>query len=129
MKGSETDTIRTKLIPYVNQPHRVYLAKFDRYDVTPQGRATVLLTEIVDMDTEELVADHVWIPRSSDLKAMHPKQGHRVFFKAKVIGYAKGHTSNLTYDYRFDKIRDVKVLKNYRNADLSVLKQVLDSLN
>lgn len=124
-----TMPIRDKLIPYLQKPHRLYLAEFNRYDVTPHGRATVLLTNVIDIETEEVVADHVWIPRSSELKAMHPKEGHKLLFKAKVIGYAKGHTNNLQRDYRFDKIRDIKLFKSYKGVDLSTLKEMIASLN
>lgn len=125
LTSNQESSVRLKLLPYLNQKHRPYIATFARYDVTPQGRATVLLTDVIDWETEEWLTDHIWIPRSSIIKGLHPKEGHRLFFKAKVIRYAKGHTSNLQHDYRFDRIQDVRIVR--KSVSINDLKDIIRS--
>jgi hypothetical protein len=54
---------------------------------------TVLLTKIVEAETGNLVADHLWFGYTAGFEKAHLTEGVTVEFEARVKEYAKGYVN------------------------------------
>lgn len=54
---------------------------------------TLLLTNVVDVEANEMVADHVWFTYSNAFDKLRLKEGDRLEFEARVREYKKGYVS------------------------------------
>lgn len=54
---------------------------------------TLLLTDVKDAETGEVISDHVWFTYSRTFEAANLKTGMRISFEARVKEYVKGYVS------------------------------------
>jgi hypothetical protein len=79
---------------------------------------TILLTNIIDISTNEKITDHVWFTFSKSFDALNLQIGDVIEFDARIKGYKKGYVSKAlginqrTSDYKLShptKIRKVSL--------------------
>jgi hypothetical protein len=77
---------------------------------------TILLKNIKDQETNQLVADHIWFGFTKGFQEAGLREGNRVEFEARVKKYLKGYRNpgvtknHKTLDYRLShptKIRNL----------------------
>ena len=56
---------------------------------------TILLRNIVDIETNDVVTDHVWFTYSKGFDDAKVRQGDRIEFDARVKSYKKGYVNKL----------------------------------
>jgi hypothetical protein len=54
---------------------------------------TILLKDITDLETQAIVADHVWFTYSKNFQKANIKEGAKVEFEARVKQYVKGYVN------------------------------------
>jgi hypothetical protein len=54
---------------------------------------TLLLTNVRDVETNEIVADHVWFTYTNAFDKLRLKEGDRLEFEARVKEYKKGYVN------------------------------------
>jgi hypothetical protein len=54
---------------------------------------TILLKEIIDVETNECVADHVWFSYTKGFETITLSEGVHLEFDARVKGYKKGYVN------------------------------------
>lgn len=78
---------------------------------------TILLTQIIDAKTDELVADHVWFAYTAGFEKAFLKEGDTLEFEARIKEYRKGYVNkelkiNLrTTDYKLSHPTKIKKAK------------------
>ena len=55
---------------------------------------TILLTDIVRLDTDELLTDHLWFPVGKRFGSISLKPGDVIEFDARVGSYKKGYVNH-----------------------------------
>lgn len=77
---------------------------------------TVMLDSIKRLDTDELVADHVWLPLSISLSQLNLTPGKIIDFNAKIESYKKGYVNlkrgidNRKIDYKLSQLTKLNVI-------------------
>jgi len=77
---------------------------------------TILLVNIVDLETNSRVADHVWFNYTKAFEKLLLEPGVRVEFDARVKIYKKGYVNakykidNRSFDFRLSHPTGVKLL-------------------
>lgn len=54
---------------------------------------TILLKDIIDVETENCVADHVWFTFTKVFEAAGIREGDTITFDARVKSYSKGYVN------------------------------------
>jgi hypothetical protein len=78
---------------------------------------TVLLTHIVDIETTQVVADHVWFSYTKGFEDAKIIEGVSVEFEARIKEYTKGYVNpkagirNRKLDYKLSHPTRIRVLK------------------
>ena len=54
---------------------------------------TILLSQVKDADTGELVADHVWFTFTKGFEAVNARPGDLLQFEARIKEYKKGYVN------------------------------------
>lgn len=55
---------------------------------------TLLLTNVVEVETNDVVADHVWFTYTKAFDKLMLKEGDRLEFEARVKEYRKGYVND-----------------------------------
>ncbi len=88
-----------------------FAGKFGKVSVktgTSKNRdTTFLLLDIVRLDTNEVIADHVWVASCKALDRFQLRPGDNLTFNAKVSRYRKRYGRN--DDYTLSKIGKVRI--------------------
>jgi hypothetical protein len=88
--------IRKKLAAE-NGERKKFRAIFTRFGkkVNYKGysETTVLLTNIADVETGNVVADHLWFSYTAGFESANLKEGATVEFEARVKEYSKGYVN------------------------------------
>lgn len=112
--------MRIGLQKYLKQEVLFYAA-FERYDENVEGRTTVLVKDIRVKDDPEVVTDHVWVNRTSEMKDLNLQSGNIISFYGRVEPYAHGKGSKGAkfgeIDYGISRISDVRVHRQYSKKD------------
>ncbi|MBL0742953.1 hypothetical protein [Chryseolinea lacunae] len=58
---------------------------------TGYSEETILLKDVVDVDTQKVVADHVWFSFTKGFQDARLTEGAKVSFEARVKEYTKGY--------------------------------------
>ena len=99
----------------------LFYAVFGRYEDTPKRRTVAVIQDIRVKDNVDVVADHVWINRTSEMKDLKLKEGDIVSFYGKVERYAHapGTKSNKVgvIDYGISRIKDFRLHRHYSSRD------------
>ena len=98
----------------------LFYATFGQYNNTPKRRTVAVVKNIRVKDCLDIVADHVWINRTSEMKDLKLRDGDVVSFYGKVERYARGPGSKSgvgSFDYGISKIRDFRLHRQYSNKD------------
>lgn len=61
---------------------------------------TILLKQIVDLETNQLVADHVWFRYTKSFQQLPLTEGTKIMFDARVKAYTKGYVNR---QYKIDR--------------------------
>jgi hypothetical protein len=75
---------------------------------------TILLKNIIDVDTGRMVSDHSWFNYTKSFEKLKLVEGMTVEFEARVKEYKKGYVNNLykinnsTIDYKLSYPTNVK---------------------
>lgn len=69
---------------------------------------TILLKNIVNVDTEEVVTNHLWFTVGKTLKKLKLKEGDEITFNARVGIYEKGYIEKTT-DYKLNRMTKIEV--------------------
>jgi hypothetical protein len=78
---------------------------------------TILLKHIVALETNEVVADHVWFSYTKSFQQLDLKEGVTITFDARVKEYVKGYVNNRykinqrTRDFRLSHPTQIKIVK------------------
>jgi hypothetical protein len=70
---------------------------------------TILLKDIIDADTQRVVADHLWFAYTKTFQQVRLKEGMLIEFEARVTPYKKGYVNRRynidkrTTDYRLSR--------------------------
>ena len=57
------------------------------------SESTILLTDIVEADTDTRVSDHIWFSYTKGFEAVGLKTGSSVEFEARIKEYKKGYVN------------------------------------
>ncbi|HEX5168458.1 MAG TPA: hypothetical protein VFW11_04750 [Cyclobacteriaceae bacterium] len=110
---------------------KVFKATFSRLGKKTNYRGyredTILLIDVVDAETNESVADHVWFTHSKGFEGIALKEGMRLQFEARIKEYRKGYV-NARYkmnergkDYKLSYPTKIKVIRDgSSNTDASI---------
>ena len=77
---------------------------------------TILLKNITDVDTHEVVADHVWFSYSKSFQQVPLIEGVNVEFEARVKEYKKGYVNSRykidqrTKDFKLSHPTKIKII-------------------
>ncbi len=78
---------------------------------------TILLKNIVDVETNKMVADHVWFSYTQGFEKVSLVEGTQIEFEARIKEYKKGYVNprlninNNTTDYKLSHPTKIKKLK------------------
>jgi hypothetical protein len=78
---------------------------------------TILLKHIVALETNEVVADHVWFSYTKSFQQLDLKEGVTITFDARVKEYVKGYVNNRykinqrTRDFRLSHPTQIKIVE------------------
>lgn len=76
---------------------------------------TILLKQVVDLETNQLVADHVWFRYTKSFQQLPLKEGTKIMFDARVKAYTKGYVNRQykidrrTHDFKLSHPTQVKI--------------------
>lgn len=110
--------MRADLAPFHGQ-RRHYRATFKREGIKSAYKGpplpTVLLVDVVDIQTGKKVTDHLWFSRTKGFADLGLQGGEVVTFEARVGTYLKGHARDeQIVDYRLT--RPTKIARADANA-------------
>ena len=78
---------------------------------------TILLTEIIEFDTQDRVCDHLWFSYTKGFEAVGMEEGDLIEFEARIKEYKKGYVNrrysinNQKSDFRLSHPTKVKLIK------------------
>ena len=77
---------------------KTFTARVERFGKKPgytgYSEETILLREVKDDATGEVVTDHLWFTYSKGFEVARVKEGSRIRFDARVKSYAKGYVNH-----------------------------------
>ena len=86
-----------KILAQKNGERRKFSGIFSRYGtkINYHGHSeeTVLFTNVIDFETGQVVADHIWFAYTRGFQKAGLSPGQRVTFEARVKKYAKGYVN------------------------------------
>lgn len=85
---------------------------------------TVLLRDIRMVDTEKIIADHIWLTEGKRLARLDLKEGETIRFEARVTPYVKGYRGYQYHDYS-DEYRPMQ--RDYRLSFPSKVARISDA--
>jgi hypothetical protein len=89
-----------------------------RYEEYFSSEETVLLKNVVDAETNKLVADHVWFSYTKGFEKITLTEGLLLEFEARVKEYKKGYVNkaykinNSTIDYKLSHPTKIKKMES-----------------
>lgn len=108
-----------KLLASEKGERKKFRAVFSRLGkkVSYQGYAdrTVLLLNIMDAETNNIVTDHVWFSYTKGFEKINLKPGLQVEFEARIKAYKKGYVNrkyginNSTVDFKLSHPTRIKI--------------------
>ncbi|MFZ6012780.1 MAG: hypothetical protein ACOYXT_20715 [Bacteroidota bacterium] len=111
--------IRKRLAPQEGQ-RKKFKAVFTRFgkkvNFKGYSETTLLLSNITDAETNEIVADHVWFTYTSSFEKADLVEGESIEFEARVKEYSKGYVNRKIginqrkTDYKLSHPTKVKVI-------------------
>jgi len=78
---------------------------------------TILLKNIVDLENNQLVADHIWFSYTKSFQGVRLAEGIKVEFEARIKQYEKGYVNarykidRRTSDYKLSHPTKVKIIQ------------------
>ena len=74
-----------------------FSAVFSRIGSKPNfhgyAEETILLTNVIDLENDQLVADHVWFSYSKSFQSAELSPGKKIEFEARIKKYVKGYVN------------------------------------
>lgn len=74
---------------------------------------TILLKDLINLENNELVTDHLWFTVGITLKKLNLKEGDTITFNARVGSYKKGYIRK-TVDYKLNNMSKIEVIREDR---------------
>jgi hypothetical protein len=77
---------------------------------------TILLKDVIDPETKQVVTDHVWFAFSTGFQKLMLKEGDMIEFDARVKAYKKGYINsryginNSKTDYKLSHPTKIKIV-------------------
>lgn len=94
-------------------------AIFQSYGRTSEGSNVACFANIRHRGV--YLEDHCWVHRSKQMKKLDLQHGDIIAFEARVGRYVRREPvfdlSEIEYDYRLEKIRDVRLLRRAKGAN------------
>lgn len=115
--------MRDQLIP-LNEWRGTFRGTFERYGLKKGNKVTVLLKNIVFMDTQELVTDHIWMNDTlgmQNLTLQKLEKGQIVEFDARVQKYRKGSIARnipVSYDFKLTRPTQWKLVSSIQQMSM-----------
>ncbi len=84
-----------------------------------QSEETILLKNVIDLETNKEVTDHIWFSFTKGFQDARLSEGMMVEFEARVREYTKGYVNNHykinfeSKDYKLSHPTKIKALKNF----------------
>lgn len=105
--------MRTKLKAIGKETRNRYHATVGRMGIKSNEfkgfpERTILLKNVVNVDTGEVVTDHLWFTVGKTLKNLKLKEGDEITFNARVGTYRKGYIDKTT-DYKLNYMTKIEV--------------------
>jgi len=78
---------------------------------------TILLTSIIDVETNQVVTDHLWFNYTKGFEDAGIKEGDVIEFEARIKEYKKGYVNaragirNRSRDYKLSHPTQIKVIR------------------
>jgi hypothetical protein len=98
-----------------------FIATFSRFgkktNFKGYSEETLLLTNIIDTNTNQIIADHVWFTLTKGFEALQLTPGNVVEFEARVKEYSKGYVNrrykinNQSKDFKLSNPTKIKLVK------------------
>jgi hypothetical protein len=80
-----------------NEQRKTFRATFSKIGkkTNYQGYSedTILLTNVIDLATNETITDHVWFTFNKSFESLSPKIGDVIEFDARIKPYKKGYVN------------------------------------
>ena len=83
--------------------HAVFARFGKKINFQGHSEETILLKNIVDLETQQVVADHVWFSYTKSFQNIRLEEGCHVTFDARIKKYVKGYVNK---KYRIDQRRE-----------------------
>lgn len=110
-----------KLLAAESGQRKKFRALFNRYGkkINYKGYAeeTLLLTNIIDVEANQVVADHLWFSLTKGFEKANLKEGVQIEFEARVKEYKKGYVNpkikinQRKSDFKLSNPTNIQVLK------------------
>lgn len=88
-------------------------AVFGGYRHTTKGRRVIIVFDVVDCRTDQLLTDHLWINHSSEIKRAKPAAGDTVTFSGEVQAYRHHGVP----DYELRRIHNFKIERRAKHEE------------
>lgn len=99
---------------------RKFSALFSRFGTKANyhgySEETILLKHVVDLETSQVVADHIWFSYTKSFQQLSLTEGIKIIFDARVKEYTKGYVNKKykidqrTRDFRLSHPTQVKII-------------------
>lgn len=110
----------------------LFYAVFGQYENTAKNRTVAVVKDVRIKDNPEVLADHVWINRTTEMKDLKLRDGDIVSFYGKVEKYAHAPGSKSSQvgsiDYGIARIKDFRLHRQYSSKDERWPHFILESL-
>ena len=105
--------MRTKIKEIGSETRERYRATVGRMGIKSNEfkgfpERTILLKDVVNVTTNEIVTDHLWFTVGKTLKELDLKEGDEITFNARVGSYKKGYIYKTT-DYKLNYMSKIEV--------------------
>lgn len=127
--------MRAELSDYSNREIKVVGVFKGFGSVKGKKKSKIIIRDLINADTGEYLADHVWIDLNSEISNLNLQENEKLFFVGKVCKYKKGYMGhNLgnvldsrapSYDYTFSRVHNFCKKSNY-DYNLEYLKKLKD---
>jgi hypothetical protein len=110
-----------KLLQERSGQRKIFRATFSRFgkkiNYRGYSETTILLTTVIDIETNKIVADHVWFSYTKGFEKANLTEGDQIEFNARVKEYQKGYVNhsykinNRKKDFKLSNPTNIHILK------------------
>jgi len=71
--------------------HAVFARFGKKTNFLGHSEETILLKNVVDLENQQIVADHIWFTYTKSFQKLRLEEGIRITFEARIKRYVKGY--------------------------------------